>query len=171
MKLPACALALFLIAPVVFADDRSTDYDQKTDFSKFKTFSISQGQVTAKAPELKGRLVRKKIEEAIRTQLTAKGLREVPNRFDLVVTYRFGAADRRQVQSWPVGRWGKARRFDNYKFTEGTFVGCFPARDSPGLVLRGVYPDDETNPSKISDKLPDHIKKLFTKYPPKTKKS
>ena len=38
------------------------------------------------------------------------------------------------------------------------------------LVWRGVYRDDESNAGKISEKLPDDIKKLFSDYPPKKKK-
>ena len=169
MKFAALALTLLLISPTLFADDRDTDFDAQTDFSQFKTFTVREGEIVARAPELKSPLVRKKIEESIRLQLVAKGLREVQNRADLVVNFRFGAADRRAVQSFPAGRWGRGRRLETFRFTEGTLVVNLFNTDGRDLVWRGVYRDDESNASKISNKLPDDIKKLFSDYPPKKK--
>ena len=169
MKFLTLMLALFLIAPGLFADDQNIDYDQQADFSKFKTFVLREGELNAKTPELKSPLVRKKIDEAIRAQLVAKGLREVQNQPDLVVTYRFGSAEKREVQSFPAGRRGRGRRVEAFKFTEGTLVVDLNVREQRDLVWRGIYRDDENNPGKISDKLPNDIKKLFSNYPPKKK--
>ena len=168
MKYLPFALTIFLIVPMLAADDRDVDYDQQADFSKFKTFVFREGQLTAKAPELNSPLVRKKIDEAIRAQLTAKGLREVQNQGDVVVTYRFGSVQRRDVQTFPAGRLGRIR-CERFRFTEGTLVVDLITREPRDLVWRGVYRDDESNPSKISDKLPNDIKKLFANYPPKKK--
>ena len=41
---------------------------------------------------------------------------------------------------------------------------------SRSLVWRGVYRDDESTAAKISEKLPEDVKKLFSEYPPKKKK-
>jgi len=174
MKIASLSLAslfLFLLALPLLADQKDTDFDPTTDFSKFKTFTVRQGQLTAKSPELHSTIVQKKIEESIRTQLTAKGLHEVPNTPDLIVNFNFGAADKRQVESFPAGRWGRARRVESYRFTEGTLVVNLMDRNGRELVWRGVYRDDESNPGKISEKLPDDIKKLFSDFPPKKKKS
>src|SRR5207244_2119164 len=78
------------------ADQKDTDFDPRTDFLKFKTFTLRQAQLEAKSPELNSPIVRKRIEDAIRTQLTARGLTEVQNRPDLVVNFRLGATDKRQ---------------------------------------------------------------------------
>src|SRR5262245_12667158 len=102
MKLACLMLTLLrfvlLCAPLI-ADQKDTDFEPTADFSKFQTFTIRQGQLEAKSPELNSSLVRKKIEDSIRTQLTAKGLREVPNGPDLIVNFRFGAANKREVES------------------------------------------------------------------------
>ena len=169
MKFLSFTLTFLLITPAIFADNRDVDHDPQADFSKFKTFTIREGTIAAKAPDLNNPLVRKKVDEAIRTQLAAKGLREVTNQADLVVTYRLGSAERREVETFPVGRWGRRRRIERYKFTEGTLVVDLTAREPRDLVWRGVYRDDENNPSKISEKLPNDIKKLFSEYPPKKK--
>jgi len=169
MKFLLVALTFFLITPALFADNRDVDHDPQADFSKFKTFTLRENTIAVKTPDLNSPLVQKKIDEAIRTQLTAKGLREVQNQADLVVTYRLGSARRREVETFPVGPWGRRRRIERYKFTEGTLVVDLTTREPRDLVWRGVYRDDESNPSKISEKLPNDIKKLFSDYPPKKK--
>ena len=92
-----------LVAVPLLADDKNTEFDPKTDFSKFKTFTLRNGQIEAQAPELNSPLVKKKIEDAIRSQLTAKGLMEVEGRPDLVVNFRLGAANRREGERVPAG--------------------------------------------------------------------
>jgi hypothetical protein len=170
MKVAAvAALTLLFISVPLHADQKDTDFDPHTDFSKFKTFALRQAQLTAKAPELNSSLTRKKIEDAIRAQLTAKGLEEVQNRPNLVVNFRFGAADKRQVESFPAGRWGRRRRIETFRFTEGTLVVNLMDTEGRELVWRGIYRDDESNPGKISNKLPDDVKKLFSDFPPKKK--
>jgi len=164
------ALCLILLSAPLQADDKDTEFDPTTDFSKFKTFTIRQEQIEAKAPELNSSLVKKKIEESIRMQLLAKGLTEVQTRPDLVVNFRFGAADKRQVETFPTGRWGRGRRREAFRFTEGTLVVNLMDTEGRDLVWRGIYRDDESNPGKISNKLPDDIKKLFSDFPPKKKK-
>src|SRR5215510_1627790 len=171
MKVAAlAALTLIFVSLPLRADQKDTDFDPQTDFLKFKTFTLRQAQIDAKAPELNSPLVRKKIEDSIRAQLTAKGMTEVPNRPDLVVNFRFGAADRRQVESFPAGRWGRRRRIETFRFTEGTLVVNLMDTEGHDLVWRGIYRDDESNPGKISNKLPDDVKKLFSDFPPKKKK-
>jgi uncharacterized protein DUF4136 len=170
MKVAAlAALTLIFVSLPLRADQKDTDFDPQTDFLKFKTFTLRQAQIDAKAPELNSPLVRKKIEDAIRAQLTAKGLTEVQNRPDLVVNFRFGSANRRQVESFPAGRWGRARRIETFRFTEGTLIVNLMETEGRELVWRGIYRDDESNPGKISNKLPDDVKKLFSDFPPKKK--
>ena len=77
MKLAAVtALILLFVSVPLCADDKDTDFDAQTDFSKFKTFTLRQGQNESKSPELNSPLVRKKIEDSIRSQLIGKGLTE-----------------------------------------------------------------------------------------------
>ena len=168
MKGSVFVLTLLLTSPALLADERNVDFDSTVDFSKFKTFTLREGQMTAKQPELRSPLVRKRIEDSIRLQLVAKGLKEVPNQGDIIATFRFGAANQQGVQSFPVGRLGRGRRVETFKFTEGTLVVDLLGRaGGQDLMWRGTYRDDESNPAKVGDKLPDDIKKLFQDYPPK----
>jgi hypothetical protein len=166
MWLRVLTVALLLASPVL-ADEKNIDFDAETDFAKFKTFSIRNGQITTQKPELRGPLVQSRIEAALRAQLKAKGLTETQNGGDLIVNYRLGAGDRREVQRVPAGRRGRLTRLDTYTYTEGTLLVDLTAAEPRGLVWRGVYRDDESNAGKLSDKLPDDIKKLFEDYPPK----
>ena len=170
MRLTAIVLTTFAMSAVLVADDRNVDFDPSADFSSFKTFTLRDGQVMARAPELKNDLVQKRIADNIRQQLMAKGLTEAPQMGDLVVNWRFGAMNRRDVQTWPAGRWGRATRVEAYQFTEGTLTVDLLNREKRELAWRGIYRDDESKPSKIAEKLADDIKKLFKEYPPKKKK-
>jgi len=162
-----CALS---VSPSLFADDRDVDFNEQTEFSKFKTFAINETQITARQPELNSPLVRNKITDAIRTQLVAKGLTEVPSRADLVINYRLGATDRREVERFPAGRRGRLTRVETFRFTERTLVIDLRDRDSREMVWRDIYRDDENNRSKLAGKLPEDVKKLFSEYPPKKNK-
>jgi hypothetical protein len=169
MKPAAALLVASLVTPLLLADDRNVDFDPSTDFSSFKTFTMRQGQVMARAPELRNPIVERRIAESIRKQLTAKGLSEVPRMGDLVVNWRLGAVNQRELRTWPAGRWGRATRVEAYRFTEGTLTVDLLDRARRELVWRGIYRDDESKPSKISDHLPDDVRKLFSQYPPKKK--
>jgi len=170
MKTAALTLALIFVSTGVVADERSVDADPNADFSALHTFRIGQGQLQAKSPELSGPLIRKKIDAGIRAALQAHDLQEASGGADAVVTWHFGAANKREVESWPVGRWGRGRAWSVNAFTEGTLVVDIYRRPGRDLVWRGIYRDDERNPSKISAHLTDNINKLFKDYPPKKKK-
>ena len=69
---------LFATLPgLALAQKITVEFDQDADFSKFKTFFINPGQLNSKNPALNNDIIRKKIQEDIRQQLTAKGLEEV----------------------------------------------------------------------------------------------
>jgi hypothetical protein len=172
MKITALSVLVSLLAlSVAEADQRTIDSDPGADFSSFRTFRIREGAINSRSPELAGPLTRKKIEEGIRTALTTKGgMQEVPAQPDLVVQWRFGAANKREVETWAVGRWGRGRAFSVNDFTEGTLVVDLYERTGRDLVWRGIYRDDERNPSKISAHIADDINKLFKDFPPKKKK-
>jgi hypothetical protein len=160
----ACCLVCF--PPLAAADDHSVDFDPKADFSKFKTFTIPKGKINAKDPELNTDLVEQRIEEAIRQQLLAKGLTEAKPA-DLQVHFRLGAANKTQITAYPAGWYGMGTRRVVSHYKEGTLVIDLTDRLAKAMVWHGIYRDDESKASKIRDKLPDHVKKLFEKYPPK----
>jgi len=125
-----------------------------------------KGRISAKDPELKTDLVEQRIADAIRQQLLAKGLTEAKPA-DLVVHFHLGAANKNQVTSYPAGWYGMGTRRVVTHYKEGTLIIDLNDRLAKAMVWHGIYRDDESKASKIRDKLPDHVKKLFEKYPPK----
>jgi hypothetical protein len=83
------------------------------------------------------------------------------------VSFGFGSFDKREVDSVPVGRWGRGRVVTSNTYSEGTLVVDVLKRPGRELVWRGTYRDDEGNASKISSNLPRNVEKLFEKYPSK----
>ncbi|SRR5579885_3486041 len=160
--------ALFILP--LFADQKTVDSDPQADFSKYHTFAIRNGKITSKRPELNSTIIQKQIENDIRSQIRSKGFIEQEQRPDLIVNFHFGSANKREVETWPAGRFGWGRRRVVNLRTEGTLVVDLLDRDSRELVWRGIYVDDESNPSKLAKKLDDDVKKLFDKFPPGKKK-
>lgn|GEM_PF-6912444 len=146
---------LLLVAPLALADHRYVTADDKLDFSALKTFSFVSGKATTTRPELNNNLVYKKIQDAIRTQLLAKGMTEAQNGSDVVIGLTVG-------QDKPNG---PSVLFDN-----GVLTISMTRQDSNALIWQGVFTDEDVTPAKFAEKLPSHAMKLFSQYPPKKKK-
>lgn len=163
-------LLLLLCVPLcLFADRSEADFDPDTDFSQFKTFSVRRGTIRSKSPEINNDIVRKKVESAIRAQLTAKGLTEAEAKPDLGVVWSLGAADRRELVRTPAGRRGWRTRVDAHRFTEGTLVIDLHEASSRELIYRATYVDDESNAGKLAQKLDRDAAKALEKFPPRKK--
>jgi hypothetical protein len=153
---PAIALVIAMgLAPVLLADRRHVVSDDKVDFAGLKTFSLRDGDANTTRPELNNPLVFKKTADAIRAQLSAKGLTESPIRPDALVGFTIGA-DR------PNG--------PSVIFDQGTLVIDVTVRETNRMVWHGVYTDDRSTPAKVAEKLPAMVQKLLAGYPPRKKK-
>jgi hypothetical protein len=142
---------------VTVADDHHVDFDRHTDFSQIKTFALREGKVDSPRPELNNTILLTKIADAIRKELTAKGLKETLNNPDVLLDYNVSAED------FTEQRGGRVTS------TEGTLVVDMIRRDSRALVWRGVYRDSERNSAKLAQNLPGDVKKFLSQYPPKQK--
>jgi len=143
------------VVPLLFADYHHVVSDNKTDFSTLKTFSIREGRATTTRPELNNRLIFKKVEDAIRVQLSTKGLTEAQNQADVVVGFRLG-------EDRPHG--------PSVTFDRGTLVIDITTREGSSMIWQGVYTDDNATPAKVAGRLPRYVEKLLSEYPPKKKK-
>ena len=76
MRVTALWMSLMLCATALLADEHSVDFDQHTNFSNLKTFAVREGKINSLRPELNNAIVGKKIADAIRAELKAKGLKE-----------------------------------------------------------------------------------------------
>src|SRR6476661_10792684 len=122
MKLANAVPLLALAAGIVWAQKVDIESDESVDYSKYKTFRIGEGQLKSKSPSLNSDLTRRKIENEIRKRLIEKGLNEVTGQPDLNVVFRLGSARRNEVEAFPAGRYGLARRRVVTQYTEGTLI-------------------------------------------------
>src|SRR5579862_2480878 len=150
----ALGAAMFL-APLLLADHRHVISDDKVDFSSVKTFSVREGTAKTIRAELSNKLILKKIEDAIRSELAGKGLTESQDRPDVTVSFTVG-------QDRPNG--------PSVIFDHGTLAIDMTAREGNRMIWQGVYTDDSSTPAKVADKLPSQVQKLLAEYPPKKKK-
>jgi hypothetical protein len=181
MRFTSLLAGLLLCSSVLLADDRHVDFNANTDFSSIKTFAIREGKVNSQKPELNNRLFVQKLGEAIRAELTARGLKETADRPDLFVDFSIAGMDYSTVERQPATRIPDGPGGQRGYVVEGT--GPQPVLSSEGtlvidmtttqpsvLVWRGTYRDQESSGPKLAQKLPGDAKKILSGYPPKKKR-
>jgi hypothetical protein len=161
--------AFCLFARGAAAQKVTVEFDQAADFSKYKTFVIKNGQLNSKSPALNSELVKKRIEDDIDHNLTARGLMPSGGRADLNVVYHFGSARKTELESYPAGWRGWGTRTVRVPYSEGTLVIDLRDPTTRSLVWRGIAREDNNDPNKIATKLDDMVRKSLAKYPPKQK--
>jgi len=104
MKRTLASLLLGLTIPVisVYAQDVRYNFDQNTDFSRFKTYKW----VELKDAKNPGDLLDKQIKSAFDTQLVTKGLSKVEDdSANLLVGYQVGVGQEKEFTSYNTD-WG-----------------------------------------------------------------
>ena len=158
----------FLAAQTAHAQKITMEFDQTTDFSKYKTFAIRDGRLSSANPVLNSDLVKKQIEADIQNDLTAKGLTMVTSGpSDLNVRYTFGAARKTEIEAYPAGWYGWGTRYVRVPYAEGTLVIDLRDPTTRSLVWRAIAAEEKSDPAKIQGKLDAMVKKSIDKYPPK----
>ncbi len=161
----------FLLVPwAAVAQKVTTDFDETVDFSRFKTYGWKQGQVRKKNPMLDNSLLEKRLKNAVNAQLAAKGLTETAISPDLLVTYVVGAAEKKEIETWPAGRRGWRTRRAVVRYTEGQIVIDLLNASSNELVWRAHCKDTVSDPTKFEKRIDKDIEKAFQQFPPKKKK-
>jgi len=162
-------LFAIIAAPAFLAAQKiETEFDQSADFSKFKSFTIREGQINAKAAALNNELVRKRIENDIRSSLKAKGMFEATTgQGDFNVRFTLGAGRRNEVDVYPAGWYGLGRRRVVTQYTQGTLVIDLRDAAKREPVWRAIATAEKNTPADVEKKLDDMVRKSFDKYPPK----
>jgi Domain of unknown function (DUF4136) len=155
-----------LTAVIALAQKITVEFDQAADFTKYKTFSIRDGQLNSRNPALNSELVKKQIEADIVRDLTARGLEITTGKSDLNVRYRFGSARKAELESYPAGWRGFGTRVVRVPYTEGTLVIDLRDPSTRSLVWRGIASEEKSDAAKIEGKLNDMVRKAIEKYPP-----
>jgi hypothetical protein len=186
-RLSSLASAFVLLASFASAQDVSYNFDQKADFTKFKTYKW----VAVKDGEQLDELNAKMVVQAIETQLTAKGLKKIESGdADLLVAYQVAISKEKEVTSFSTGygmgpAWG-GRWYGGYgaygggtsTTTSATILIGSLALDmydsaAKTLVWRGLASkqiDTKASPEKRQKNLDKGMAKLLKSYPPKVKK-
>jgi hypothetical protein len=184
-------LALALIfASTAFGQDVRYNFDNKTDFSKFKTYKW----VDLKNSEKVDEITDKQIKDAIDVQLAQKGLSKVDaDTADLYIGYQAAIGTEKQFTSFSTGMggpgWGYGPGWGGGWYgggmssttTTGSTSTIYTGQlavdmyDSAGkdLVWRGTASktlDPKAKPDKRQKNLTKAMAKLFKNYPPQVKK-
>lgn len=155
------------------------DFDKTVDFSQFKTFKFTDEALNYEMQELN----RKRFLDAIREQMSAKGLTEAQDA-DLLVNFYINAhQEQRQTANtnyYGAGgryayRWGmgfSTTTIDVESYVAGTvFIDLIDA-ESNNLVWQGrgagTYQENIT-PEKREKRINKGVAKIFKAYPPNVK--
>jgi hypothetical protein len=160
-------LASCILASVAVADDHYVESDKNFDFSKLKTFQLRPGMIDSGRQELNNSLVLGKISDAVRSELSARGLKEeAADNADILVDVRFDG-----MESSSAGKPGSrpAEGHPGTVYVQGTLNIELFAREKKLLVWEGTYRDREDNASRLARRYPADAKALLPQYPPKEK--
>jgi hypothetical protein len=175
-------LALGLLAaggcagPKVFID-----FDPSAEFSAFRTFVFVGPTDRDQGGPLDDSLLRKRIEETLGRQLTAKGLRQVgmEDSSDLLVDFWVGVKDKQHVESKGMaggasgGRYGSGAGYSGgtYEYREGTLIVDLAESSKKELVWRAtivaILRGSQEKNLELADK---GVAKAFEDFPPAKKK-
>jgi hypothetical protein len=158
------------------------DFDSRNDFSRYQSFAwIADDPLIAPAgsAERVSPLNRRRIVEAIESQLAAKGFRKSADAAsaDFVLSYTVGARDRIDVQSYPVrfrSAWGwgwtyVGREADVSTYREGTLaIDVFDGRTNQpvwhGWATKRITERDVAN---AAEQIPIAVAAILAKFPPR----
>jgi len=153
----------------------SSDYDGSTDFSELKTFAWMLNSPKGEFDlGVANPLIRGRIQDAIATELAAKGYMEIiDGASDFYVTYHARAQEKIEVQPMPGPlirpAWGMGY-VDVYQYEEGTLIIDLIHAKKQHLIWRGIAKgavDWRTSHDQRSKLIDEAIHKVLAQFPPK----
>ncbi len=153
----------------------SSDYDLNADFSIYNTFFIFNGII--KDSQLENvPLVKKRVLEAIATELQKKGLTMVDSsKADFTVFAQAATAEKMNVNSYGYGYgygWGPypyGRNIDVSYYTQGSLVIDFVDNKKYELKWRGIGTaviQERGTPEEREQFINEAVAKILEQYPP-----
>ena len=176
----------FLIVPILLAFVACStvkvayDYDKQADFSKYKTYALSEE--TMKIPI--NQLNRDRLISATESEMAAKGFTKSDNP-DVILDLRVKGEEVQTATAtttggygYGYGRWGYGGGFSttqvNYdKYVEGTLFITLVDKASEKIVWQGTGKKtltENASPQKREENINYAVKQIFTNYPPGAKK-
>ena len=165
------ALVAGLAPAAAMAQKITTDWDHNANFSSYETYMWREGT------PLSNPLVQQRVNSAIESELSAKGIRQVESNPDMYVTYHATTKDDTQYQTDSFG-YGMGPGWRGMggmgtsttraiTYHKGTLVIDFWDANKKQMLWRGTATATlSDNPQKNSKKIPKAMAKLFKKYPP-----
>ena len=171
-KIIASVGIMLFAATASFAQQVKTDYNRKTDFSQYRTYSWEKVQT-------KDPLFVDRIKNAVDAALAAKGWTLAPSGGNVAVVAMETTQNKQTLDTFYNGfgggwRWGggfgdATTTVDNYKV--GTLVVDLFDANSKNLIWRGSASDTLSDKSdKNIKELDKGVQKMFAHFPPEPKK-
>ena len=82
-----------ILASAALADDHHVESDRNCDCSKLKTFQLRPGTIDSGRAERNNSLVLEKISDALRSELSCRGLKETTTQPDVIVEFPAAGLD------------------------------------------------------------------------------
>lgn len=163
--LRVAAVLLFTLAAV--AADIQTDYDHRADFSTYKTYSWLK-------VETPNSIWDGRVRDAISSELSKKGLSEVPSGGDIGVVAVATTRAKPTLETFynDFGGWywqgfGTATT-TVHTYSEGTLIVDLFDASTKKLIWRGSASDTLSEKAeKNTEKLEKAVSKMFSHFPPK----
>ncbi|HWA32871.1 MAG TPA: DUF4136 domain-containing protein [Cyclobacteriaceae bacterium] len=157
----------------------STDYDQQVDFSKYKTYTLTEEAIGIPISDLD----RRRLIEAVESGLAAKGFKASPGG-DILVDLKVKTEQKETTTATSNGPYGSAYRYrwgsgfsttdiDVETYVEGTLFIDFIDTSKKQLVWqgRGVKTlDPYATPQEKEQRIKSAVNSILAKYPPPAKK-
>ena len=162
----ALLVTAIMLTAVTASAKITTDYDHKTNFARYKTYSWAK-------VETSNSLWDQRVKDAVNSQLAARGWSQVPEGGDMVVSARGVIRDEQQLNTFYNGFGG--RRFggfgnstttvDTYKV--GSLIVDMFDGSTKNMLWRGMSSDTlSDNPDKNAKNLDKNVQKMFQHFPP-----
>jgi hypothetical protein len=162
-------VALSLLAEAQVLKTVKVNYDEKVDFSKYKTFAWSEAQESVSNPANHIRITR-----AVERELAAKGLLKADTgSADLRVRYlakiekKLKSTARQESSSWDQNN--LRTMVDLTRVEEGTLILELSDGASGDVVWRAVNVDVAPRSDLVPEAIDKWMKKIVAPYPPKAK--
>ena len=172
MKTTRMILAFLAVIAVAPAQDVTTNYDQNTDFSKYKTYKWIEIPGGVKVDDILAR----QLAEAVDAQLAAKGLGKTDNdNVDLYVGYQVATSQERELNAYSLGYALGRGRFATAT-TSTLTIGSFSwTCNDEGMASIWWWRSTKTiDPKASAEKRQKNIQngaaKLLKNFPPKKNK-
>ena len=154
--------ALLLAPGRASAQKITTDWDKTANFSGYKTYTLTKGQI----PDGANPLMVQRVESAIKSDLASLGLLTADGGGELTVVYHFSTKEDVNLTSMGYApRWGGGQVNVN-RILNGMLVVDVSDSKGKNLLWRATATDTVSdNPQKNEKNIQKAVEKMFEKYP------